>query len=97
MEYNQNNWNTNNSSGSYSAQDGYNNDRQPDRRPHKGVTLTQMIACLLVMAVLSSGLTALLLKGGNTTSQAESTTTTQDNTIVVDESKSNTEDSTQSQ
>ena len=49
------------------------------------------------MAVLSSGLTALLLKGGNTTSQAESTTTTQDNTIVVDESKSNTEDSTQSQ
>lgn len=97
MEYNQNNWNTNNSSGSYSAQDGYNNDRQPDRRPRKGVTLTQMIACLLVMAVLSSGLTALLLKGGNTTSQAESTTTTQDNTIVVDESKSNTEDSTQSQ
>lgn len=97
MEYNQNNWNTNNSSGSYSAQDGYNNDRQPDRRPHKGVTLAQMIACLLVMAVLSSGLTALLLKGGNTTSQAESTTTTQDNTIVVDESKSNTEDSTQSQ
>lgn len=97
MEYNQNNWNTNNSSGSYSAQDGYNNDWQPDRRPHKGVTLTQMIACLLVMAVLSSGLTALLLKGGNTTSQAESTTTTQDNTIVVDESKSNTEDSTQSQ
>lgn len=97
MEYNQNNWNTNNSSGSYSAQDGYNNDRQPDRRPHKGVTLTQMIACLLVMAVLSSGLTALLLKGGNTTSQAESTTTTQDNTIVVDESKSTTEDSTQSQ
>ena len=97
MEYNQNNWNTNNSSGSYSAQDGYNNDRKPDRRPHKGVTLTQMIACLLVMAVLSSGLTALLLKGGNTTSQAESTTTTQDNTIVVDESKSNTEDSTQSQ
>lgn len=97
MEYNQNNWNKNNSSGSYSAQDGYNNDRQPDRRPHKGVTLTQMIACLLVMAVLSSGLTALLLKGGNTTSQAESTTTTQDNTIVVDESKSNTEDSTQSQ
>lgn len=97
MEYNKNNWNTNNSSGSYSAQDGYNNDRQPDRRPHKGVTLTQMIACLLVMAVLSSGLTALLLKGGNTTSQAESTTTTQDNTIVVDESKSNTEDSTQSQ
>lgn len=97
MEYNQNNWNTNNSSGSYSAQDGYNNDRQPDRRPHKGVTLTQMIACLLVMAVLSSGLTALLLKGGNTTSQAESTTTPQDNTIVVDESKSNTEDSTQSQ
>lgn len=96
MEYNQNNWNTNNSSGSYSAQDGYNNDRQPDRRPHKGVTLAQMIACLLVMAVLSSGLTALLLKGGNTTSQAESTTTTQDNTIVVDESKSNTEDSTQS-
>ena len=95
MEYNQNNWNTNNSSGSYSAQDGYNNDRY--RRPHKGVTLTQMIACLLVMAVLSSGLTALLLKGGNTTSQAESTTTTQDNTIVVDESKSNTEDSTQSQ
>ena len=97
MEYNQNNWNTNNSSGSYSAQDGYNNDRQPDRRPHKGVTLAQMIACLLVMAVLSSGLTALLLKGGNATSQAESTTTTQDNTIVVDESKSNTEDSTQSQ
>lgn len=97
MEYNQNNWNTNNSSGSYSAQDGYNNDRKPDRRPHKGVTLAQMIACLLVMAVLSSGLTALLLKGGNTTSQAESTTTTQDNTIVVDESKSNTEDSTQSQ
>ena len=97
MEYNQNNWNTNNSSGSYSAQDGYNNDRQPDRRPHKGVTLAQMIACLLVMAVLSSGLTALLLQGGNTTSQAESTTTTQDNTIVVDESKSNTEDSTQSQ
>lgn len=97
MEYNQNNWNTNNSSGSYSAQDGYNNDRQPDRRPHKGVTLAQMIACLLVMAVLSSGLTALLLKGGNTTSQAESTTTTQDNTIVVDESKSTTEDSTQSQ
>ena len=97
MEYNQNNWNTNNSSGSYSAQDGYNNDRKPDRRPHKGVTLTQMIACLLVMAVLSSGLTALLLKGGNTTSQAESTTTTQDNTIVVDESKSTTEDSTQSQ
>ena len=97
MEYNQNNWNTNNSSGSYSAQDGYNNDRQPYRRPHKGVTLTQMIACLLVMAVLSSGLTALLLKGGNTTSQAESTTTTQDNTIVVDESKSTTEDSTQSQ
>ena len=97
MEYNKNNWNTNNSSGSYSAQDGYNNDRQPDRRPHKGVTLTQMIACLLVMAVLSSGLTALLLKGGNTTSQAESTTTTQDNTIVVDESKSTTEDSTQSQ
>lgn len=97
MEYNQNNWNTNNSSGSYSAQDGYNNDRKPDRRPHKGVTLAQMIACLLVMAVLSSGLTALLLKGGNTTSQAESTTTTQDNTIVVDESKSTTEDSTQSQ
>lgn len=97
MEYNQNNWNVNNSSGSYSAQDGYNNDRQPDRRPHKGVTLAQMIACLLVMAVLSSGLTALFLKGGNTETQAESTTAVEDNSIVVDESKSTTEDSTQSQ
>ena len=96
MEYNQNNWNTNNSSGSYSAQDGYNNERQPDRRPRKGVTLTQMIACLLVMAVLSSGLTALFLNKSNTIAN-DPTAASQDNTIVVDESKSTTEDSTQSQ
>lgn len=96
MEYNQNNWNTNNSSGSYSAQDGYSNDRQPDRRPHKGVTLAQMIACLLVMAVLSSGLTALFLnKSDNTAS--DSAAASQDNTIVVDESKSTAEDSAQNQ
>ena len=96
MEYNQNNWNTNNSSGSYSAQDGYNNDRQPDRRPHKGVTLAQMIACLLVMAVLSSGLTALFLnKSDNTAS--DSAAASQDNTIVVDESKPTAEDSAQNQ
>jgi len=96
MEYNQNNWNTNNSSGSYSAQDGYNNDRRPDRRPHKGVTLAQMIACLLVMAVLSSGLTALFLnKSDNTAS--DSAAASQDNTIAVDESKSTAEDSAQNQ
>lgn len=81
MEYN-NNWNSDNSSGSYSAQDGYMDGRQA-RKEKKGVTLVQLIASLLVVAVLSSGLTAYFVStSANKKAAAES-----NGAVVVDESK----------
>ena len=82
MEYNNNNWNSGNSSGSYSAQDGYMDGRQA-RKEKKGVTLVQLIASLLVVAVLSSGLTAYFVStSANNKAAAES-----NGAVVVDESK----------
>lgn len=80
MEYN--NLNPNNSGGSYSAQDGYMDGRQ-GRQRKKGVSLLQLVACLLVVAVLSSGLTAYFVsKANDGAPPAES-----NGSMVVDESK----------
>ena len=85
MEYNpNNNWNQNNTSGSYSAQDGYTDGQQHNnnRRQNKGVSLAQLVACLLIVAVLSSGLTVFFT---NRNANSPATTAQQDDSLVVNE------------
>lgn len=83
MEYN-NNWNSGNSSGSYSTQDGYMDGRQA-RKEKRGVTFMQMIAGLLVIAVLSSGLTAYFVSASADNKAAAAAES--NGAVVVDESK----------
>ncbi len=84
MEYNNNNWNSGNSSGSYSAQDGYMDGRQAPKGK-KGVTLMQLIASLLVIAVLSSGLTAYFVSASANNKAGAAAES--NGAVVVDESK----------
>lgn len=81
MEFN-NNWNGN-SGGSYSIQDGYMDERR-SRKEKKGITFMQLIASMLVVAVLSSGITAYFVSD-----MANKTGTTGENSgaVVLDESK----------
>lgn len=83
MEYN-GDWNTSNSGGSYSAQDGYMDGRQR-RQEKRGVSLLQLIASLLAMAVLSSGLTAYFVS--NQANKAGSAAGANNGSVVVDESR----------
>ncbi len=84
MEYNNNDWNSN-SSGSYGAQDYNTQGAQSRKDAKKGVTLIQLIASLLVVALLSSGLTAYFVNGN--ADKAGAAADASGGSVVVDESK----------